>query len=220
MRTKRETRRRRYDLSYHRRRQLKSIFRRSARLCADECSVAPRNSLDRVEMWQQHEWIVICLILYAFFQFYQVYSSFTTIFLDEQNNLRSHKYGTLTAINIVGFSTSSILLIVGSLKSKPWMLMGALSILLAKLGFILWYIERAYNLTLGCGRNCPPGHIVALFKHLAIIGERELSFPLILIEVFHSCSRYSSLDCDYRAMCRFDSHSQIECIKRKETSRE
>jgi hypothetical protein len=124
-------------------------------------------------MLPENKIIVSCLILYAFFQFYQVYSSFTSVYLDEDNNWQSHKHGLLTAFHIFGLLTSSILLIVGSLKSKPWLLVGGLSYLLYKLGFIFWHFGKFYDMTLGCDKNCLPGHIAVFLKHLAVTGERD-----------------------------------------------
>jgi hypothetical protein len=151
--------------------QLKSIFRRRRFALALRGSVTKQNSLARNEMLPENKIIVSCLILFSIFQLYQVYSSFTSVYLDDDNNWQYHKHGLLTAFNIICLLTSSFLLIVGSLKSKPWFLIGGLSYLVYKLVFIFWHFGKFYDMTIGCEKNCLPGHLEAFVKHLAVTGE-------------------------------------------------
>lgn len=114
--------------------------------------------------------VVICLIAYALFQFYQVYSSFTLVFVD-YGHYYSPNVKILTGINVVGMTLSSVLLIIGALKSKANLLLLALIYLIFKVGFFVWYLRDFYNITIGCDGVCDPQRLWVAYKHLAVFGK-------------------------------------------------
>lgn len=114
--------------------------------------------------------VVICLIAYAPFQFYQVYSSFTVVFVD-YGHYYSLNVKILTGINVIGMTLSSVLLIIGALKSKANLLLLALIYLIFKVGFIVWYLGDFYNITVGCDGVCDPQRLWVVYKHLAVFGK-------------------------------------------------
>ena len=118
--------------------------------------------------------LVICLIIYATFQFYQVYSSFVTVFINYADYF-DMSIKRLTVFHIVGLITSSVLLIIGAVKFKAICLIGALIYLLYKFGFIIWHFESFYNITFGCNESakdssCDPGRLSIIYQHLLITG--------------------------------------------------
>lgn len=119
--------------------------------------------------------IIVCLILYAVFQLYQVYSSFTVVFI-EYGQHYDYKIKTLTGFNIVGLTLSSIFLIAGSFKSSVNLLLLALIYLFYKVGFFFWYIGDFYNLTIGCDDKttvCDSNRLWIIYKHLGIFGKNS-----------------------------------------------
>lgn len=114
--------------------------------------------------------VVICLIAYALFQFYQVYSSFTLVFVDYRHYY-SLNVKILTGINVIGMTLSSVLLIIGALKSKANLLLLALIYLIFKVGFFVWYLRAFYNITIGCDGVCDPQRLWVVYKHLAVFGK-------------------------------------------------
>lgn len=126
-------------------------------------------------MCLNRKFLVTSLIIYAVFQFYQVYSSFVTVFIDYKDHFNLN-IKLLTAFHEVGLITSSVLLIVGALKSKTNLLFGALIYLLYKFGFIIWHIGGFYDITIGCresfkSSSCDPNRLSIIYLHIFISGE-------------------------------------------------
>lgn len=120
-------------------------------------------------MCLSRKFIVISLIIYAIYQFYQVYSSVKDVFVDYNHHYSKHiKF--LAAFHIVGLMSSSILMIFGALKLKANLLIAALTFLLYKVGFIIWHFKSVYDITLGCEGSCDPSRLFKLYKHLLISG--------------------------------------------------
>src|SRR5690349_25032102 len=92
---------------------------------------------------------MVCLIIYAMFQFYQAFSSFMFVFYESGDH-----YGSdikhLTRFQVVGCVVSSVCLIVGATKSNIQFLIAGLCYLLYKIGFIIWHFNKFYELTLDC----------------------------------------------------------------------
>lgn len=127
-------------------------------------------------MCLSRNFLVICLIVYAIFQFYQVYSTFNNVFVDYKNHyINNDKIKVLSVFNIIGLTTSSILLLVGALKSKPNFLIAALAYPFYKVGFFFYYLEEFYALTLGCEQSaevtCDPNRLIVFYQHVLIFGE-------------------------------------------------
>lgn len=114
--------------------------------------------------------VVICLIAYALFQFYQVYSSITVVFVD-YGHYYSLNVKILTGINVIGMTLSSVLLIIGALKSKANLLLLALIYLIFKVGFFVYYLRDVYKITIGCDGVCDPQRLWVVYKHLAVFGK-------------------------------------------------
>jgi hypothetical protein len=118
--------------------------------------------------------LVVCLIIYAVFQFYQSYSSFVTVFIEYKHHFEM-KIKFLTGFNIFGMTTSSILLIVGGIKLKQNLLLSALPYLIYKVGFFFWHLRKAYDLTIGCEETresfCDPKRLVKFYLHLLIFSK-------------------------------------------------
>lgn len=114
--------------------------------------------------------LVISLIAFAIFQFYQVYSSFVTVFID-YIHYYSNKIKILTGFNIVGLTTSSTLLIVGAIRSKANLLLIALIYLFYKVGFFFWYLKDFYYITIGCEGSCDSNRLWIAYQHIAVFGE-------------------------------------------------
>ena len=115
----------------------------------------------------------ICLIVYAIFQFYQVFSSVKYVFFDSQS---SDDIKILSGCQAVAFTTSSILLIVGVIKPCSNCLIGALLVLLYKIAFTLWFIKSAYYVTIGCDdrkSECDPERLKTFYVFFFI--NRELN---------------------------------------------
>lgn len=118
--------------------------------------------------------LVVCLIVYAMFQFYQAFSSFIFVFFES-----SEYYGAdiraLTRFQIIGLITSSICLIIGALKPKVNLLIAGLCYLLYKVGFILWHFKAFYEITLDCRdtnqSSCDPNRLKVIYQHILISGE-------------------------------------------------
>lgn len=117
------------------------------------------------------KFLVICLIVYAIFQIYQICSSFATVFITEGDYYNKNKK-YLTAFHITGMAISSVLLVAGALKLKANYLIGALAYLLYKLGFIIWHLDGFYRVTFGCDAkvNCPSNRLPIIYQHFLIAG--------------------------------------------------
>lgn len=143
-------------------------------------------------MCLNRKFLVISLIVYAVFQLYQVYSSFLKVFLDYKDHF-NFDIKLLTVFHIVGLIISSVLLIVGALKSKTNLLLGALIYLLYKFGFIIWHIGGFYDITIGCresisASSCDPNRLSIIYLHIFISGEFNLEFLKSNDANFHSLS--------------------------------
>lgn len=115
---------------------------------------------------------VSCLIVYAFFQFYQGYSSFVTVFVEYKHHFEL-KIKVLTAYHICGLVTSSVLLIYGGLKLKANLLLCSLPYLFYKVGFFFWHLRKVYDLTIGCEETnshefCDPQRLMKFYQHIFI----------------------------------------------------
>lgn len=125
-------------------------------------------------MCLNRQFLVVSLVIYSTFQFYQVCSSVFTVFYEYKDHFTlSIKF--LTAFHVVGLTISSVLLIVGALRSKTKLLFGGLIYLLYKLGFILWHIGGFYDITIGCRESfkadsCDPNRLSIIYLHIFVSG--------------------------------------------------
>lgn len=116
---------------------------------------------------------VFCLILYAIFQFYQAYSAFFAVFIDSKNYEFSIKL--LTAFQIFGFITSSVLLILGSLKRNGKLILCAMPVLIYKVAFFLWHLKRALEITILCeSAACDRDRLLRFYQHIFIFRKKVL----------------------------------------------
>lgn len=125
----------------------------------------------------------------------------------------------LTVFNIVGLAISSILLLVGSLKLKANLLIGALIYLFYKLGFIIWYLESFYKITLGCDdsvKECGSNRLLAIYHHIMITGLFTQCFIVrnYLTKYFYLV--ISSLDFDNCANLHVDYLTETMVLQEKE----
>lgn len=122
--------------------------------------------------------LVVCLIVYACFQFYQTYSSVKYVFFDYKDYYdRKTQTQLFAGFHAVGFVTSSLLLLFGALKSNIKCLIGAFCFLVYKLSFNFWYMSDAFKMTIGCeGTGCDPQRLWIIYKHVFIFREFCLKF--------------------------------------------
>lgn len=126
------------------------------------------------EMCLSRNFLTICLIAFAIFQFYQVISSFYAVFVEyDYHYERDIKIKVLTAFNIAGMMTSSVMLIIGSVRAKPILLIAALTYLLFKIGFIVWHFKAVIDITFNCGSrvDCDPKRLFKFYLHILITSE-------------------------------------------------
>lgn len=124
-----------------------------------------------ITMCLNRRFLVVCLIVYAMFQFYQAFSSLVFVFF-ESREYYGVEIKTLTSFQIVGLCFSSICLILGSLKSKVNLLIAGLCYLLYKVGFIIWHFKAFYEIALDCRDTnqspCDPNRLKVIYQHIAI----------------------------------------------------
>lgn len=135
-----------------------------------EYSVASDISVDQHKMCSNRRFLVICLIIYACFQFYQTYSSVKHVFVDYKSyyDLKTQTQ-YFAGFHAIGFFVSSLLLIFGGLKSSIKSLIGAFCFLVYKFLFNVWYMKDAFETTVGCeGVGCDPQRLWMFYKHIFI----------------------------------------------------
>lgn len=148
--------------------------------------------------------LVSSLIAFAIFQFYQVHSSFVTVFVDYRHHY-SNEIKVLTVFNIVGLTISSTLLIVGAIKSKANLLLLALIYLFYKVGFFFWYLRDFYNITIGCEGFCDSNRLWVAYQHIAVFGKTNLKSARFWLHIYLFCSLPSAHHySDDQFDCRFE----------------
>lgn len=121
-------------------------------------------------MCSNRKFLVICLLIYAGFQFYQTYSSVRHVFVDYKSYYDPKTQTRLFAgFHAIGFVVSSTLLIYGALKSSIKCLIVAFCFLVYKFSFNVWYMKDAFEMTIGCeGTGCDPERLWIIYKHIFI----------------------------------------------------
>lgn len=149
-------------------------------------------------MCLDRRFLVICLIGFAGFQFYQIYSSINLVFIQNHQN-DNYNIKLLTGFHAVGLLTSSILLIVGSLKSKPNLLVGALGFLFYKVGFIVWHAKNFYDITFACRDSqqtpCDPNRLSIIYVHFLVSGKYSVQYLFNDCLTFWYCSTFDTDNC-------------------------
>lgn len=119
---------------------------------------------------------VVCLLVYAVFQFYQAYSAFSAVFIEYKHHFEL-KIKFLTAFHILGMLSSSVLLIFGSIKLKVKFIASALPYLIYKVGFFFWHLRKAYDITIGCEETrdsyCDPSRLLRFYQHISLFRKKK-----------------------------------------------
>lgn len=116
---------------------------------------------------------IFCLIIYSFFQFYQIFSSLKLVFFDHQSYY-AEKFGIqcLVIFHAFGMLTSSLFLIIGSLKSNIKLLLVAILYLIYKFCFMIWQFFGALKAIADCNPKefeCDPNRLFMLYKHILFL---------------------------------------------------
>jgi hypothetical protein len=118
---------------------------------------------------------VVCLLIYAGFQFYQAYSSSSAVFVEYKDHFNLNiKF--LTAFHVVGLTVSSVLLILGSIKLRVKLIASAIPYLIYKVGFFFWHLPKAYDITIGCEETndsyCDPHRLFRFYQHILLFRKK------------------------------------------------
>lgn len=121
------------------------------------------------------KFIVICLIIYSIFQFYQTYSSIKFVFFEARGyySTKPHIYA-LAIYHAIGYCSSSVCLIFGALQKKFKLLIFAQLFLIYKLAFMSWQFYDSFDETIGCDSRhyeCDPNRLMSFYKHCACFSE-------------------------------------------------
>lgn len=116
---------------------------------------------------------IFFIIIYSFFQCYQIFSSVKVVFFDDKKYY-SDKPGIqyLIIFQAIGMLISSAFLVIGSLKLKIKLLIGAICYLMYKLCFMSWQFIDALGPIAGCNSkeyDCDPDRFFAIYRHLFIM---------------------------------------------------
>lgn len=121
------------------------------------------------------KFIVICLIIYSTFQFYQTFSSIKLVFFESRGHYSTQPHiHALVIYHAIGYCSSSVCLIFGSLKKKFKLLMFAQVFLIYKLAFMSWQFYDSFDETIGCDSRkyeCDPNRLMSFYKHCAFFSE-------------------------------------------------
>jgi hypothetical protein len=124
-------------------------------------------------MFSTNKFVIVCFIVFALWQCYQMYSSIITVFINE--NSYEFDIKVLTLFNFFGCLISSICLVFGAIFASSDLLFVALCYLFYKLGFILWHVSTVLEITIGCddrnSSDCDPNRLWQFYKHFLITGE-------------------------------------------------
>lgn len=174
-------------------------------------------------MCLNRKFLVISLICYAVFQLFQVGSSCYTVFFAYEHGLNIQ---LLAVFHVIVFTTSSVLLVLGALKSKANLLIIALAFLFYKVGFVIWHFGKFYELTFGCvdhgdDSSCDPNRLYIVYKHFFVTGKiiAEVSLSLLQLTVINIFSffLFSLFDHNNRSNTHIDHRTQKEMSIVKES---